>query len=82
MGPSDHNYFSTLFNVNMRNKTYIIYGHGNHALESIKGYAMEYTGGMYNFQTENHNKIHFIDDSQRSAKLETQNIIDGLLTTK
>lgn len=83
MGPSDHNYFSTLFNANMRNKTYIIYGHGNDALDSIKGYVMEYTGGKYNFQTGNHNKIHFIDDSiQRSALLETKKVINGLLTTK
>lgn len=83
LGPSDHNYFSTLFDANMRDKTYIIYGHGNDALESIKGYAMEYTGGIYNFQTKNHNKIHFIDDSiQRSAMSETKNVIDGLLTTK
>lgn len=83
MGPSDHNYFRTLFGGNMQNKTYIIYGHGNDALESIKGYAMEYTGGRYNFQTENHNKIHFIDDSiQRKAMLETKKVIDGLLTTK
>jgi len=83
IGPSDHNYFSTLFGGNMQNKTYIIYGHGNDALESIKGYAMEYTGGIYNFQTKNHNKIHFIDDSiQRSAMSETKNVIDGLLTTK
>ena len=83
LGPSDHNYFSTLFDANMRDKTYIIYGHGNDALESIKAYAMEYTGGIYNFQTKNHNKIHFIDDSiQRSAMSETKNVIDGLLTTK
>ena len=83
MGPSDHNYFSSLFDGNMQNKTYIIYGHGNDTLDSIKGYAMEYTGGIYNFQTKNHNKIHFIDDSiQRSAMSETKNVIDGLLTTK
>lgn len=83
LGPSDHNYFSTLFDENMRNKTYIIYGHGKDALDSIKGYVMEYTGGIYNFRTKNHNKIHFIDDSiQRSAMSETKNVIDGLLTTK
>ena len=82
LGPSDHNYFSTLFDENMRNKTYIIYGHRKDALDSIKGYVMEYTGGIYNFQTKNHNKIHFIDDSQRSAMMETKKVIDGLLTTK
>lgn len=83
MGPSDHNYFSTLFDGNMQNKTYIIYGHGNDTLDSIKGYVMEYTGGRYNFQTGNHNKIHFIDDSiQQSAMLETKKVIDGLLTMK
>lgn len=83
LGPSDHNYFSTLFDENMRDKTYIIYGHGKDALDSIKGYAMDYMGSIYNFQKENHNKIHFIDDSiQRSAMSETKNVIDGLLTTK
>ena len=83
MGPSDHNYFSTLFDDNMRNKTYIIYGHGKDALDSIKGSVMDYTGGIYNFQKEKHNKIQFIDDGiQRSAMLKTQNVIDGLLTTK
>lgn len=83
LGPSDHNYFSTLFDENMLDKTYIIYGHGKDALDSIKGYAMDYMGSIYNFQKENHNKIHFIDDSiQRSAMSETKNVIDGLLTTK
>ncbi len=83
MGPSDHNYFSTLFDDNMRNKTYIIYGHGKDALDSIKGSVMDYTGGIYNFQKEKHNKIQFIDDGiQRSAMLKTQIVIDGLLTTK
>ena len=83
LGPSDHFYFSKLFDENMRNKTYIIYGHEDEALESIKGYVMEYTKSINNFQTENHNKIHFIDDSiQRSAMSETKNVIDGLLTTK
>lgn len=83
MEPSDHNYFSTLFDDNMRNKTYIIYGHGKDALDSIKGSVMDYTGGIYNFQKERHNKIQFIDDGiQRSAMLKTQNVIDGLLTTK
>ena len=80
MGPSDHNYFSTLFDGNMRNKTYIIYGHGNDALDSIKGYVMEYTGNIYDFQTVNHNKIFFIDDSiQRNAMSETNNAIDNHL---
>ena len=83
LGPSDHNYFSTLFDENMRNKTYIIYGHGKDALDSIRGYVMDYTGGVYNFQKENHNKIHFIDDNiQRSAMMETKKVIDGLLATK
>ena len=82
LGPSDHNYFSTLFDENMRNKTYIIYGHGKDALDSIRGYVMDYTGGVYNFQKDNHNKIHFIDDSHRSAMMETKKVIDGLLTTK
>lgn len=83
LGPSDHNYFSTLFDENMRNKTYIIYGHGKDALDSIRGYVMDYTGGVYNFQKENHNKIHFIDDNiQRSAMSETKEVIAGLLTTK
>ena len=83
MGPSDHNYFSTLFDDNMRNKTYIIYGHGKDALDSIKSSVMDYTSGIYNFQKERHNKIQFIDDGiQRSAMLKTQNVIDGLLTTK
>jgi len=83
LGPSDHNYFSTLFDENMRDKTYIIYGHGKDALDSIKGYAMDYMGSIYNFQKENHNKIHFIDDDiQRSALSETKEAIGGLLTTK
>ena len=80
MGPSDHNYFSTLFDKNMRNKTYILYGHGNDALDSIKGYVMEYTGNIYVFQTVNENKILFIDDSiQRNAMSETKNTIDSLI---
>ena len=80
MGPSDHNYFSTLFDGNMQNKTYIIYGHGNDALDSIKGYVMEYTGGIYDFQSENHNKIFFIDDSvQHNAMSETKKIIERAL---
>ena len=67
---------------NLWNKTYIIYGHGKDALDSIRGYVMDYTGGVYNFQKDNHNKIHFIDDSHRSAMMETKKVIDGLLTTK
>lgn len=38
---------------------------------------MEYTGGIYDFQTEKHNKIFFIDDSvQQKAMSETKKKIE------
>ncbi len=60
-----------------KKKNISLYGHGNDALDSIKGYVMEYTGGNYDFQTEKHNKIFFIDDSvQQKAMLETNKKIE------
>ena len=79
MGPSDAFYYNQLFNKGQHNKTFIIYGHGEKALESIKGRIIEYTGGINSYVAETNNELMFIDCSKQKALLETKDIIDKVI---
>lgn len=79
MGASDSFYFRKLFNNDMKNKTYIIYGYKEDALGLIKNNVFEYTGGINTFKADNNNEIFFIDCSQIDALQETKNAVDKAL---
>ena len=84
MGASDSFYFKKLFDIDKKNKTYIIYGFGEDGLDQIRENVIDFTGGINSFKTDNNNsnEIVFIDCSLRSALPETKNAIDLAMQRK
>lgn len=80
MGQSDAFYFNHLFDKKMHDKTFIIYGYGVKALDSIKSKIFEYTGGFNSYIEETNNELVFIDcRNEQKALLETKDIIDNII---
>ncbi len=82
MGDSDAFYFNQLFSNKHHNKTFIIYGYGKEALNSLMENIHEYTGGLSAYKAETNNEFAFIDCSdynRQKALTDTKEIINKVM---
>ena len=82
MGDSDAFYFKQLFSNQHHNKTFVIYGYGKKALDSLKENIQKYTRGLNVYKAKTNNDIVFIDCSdynKQKALAETKEVIDKVM---
>ena len=77
MGESDKFYFKTLFDPNMSNKCYLIYGFKDDGIANIKSAVRQFVGDLNIFESKN--KVHYIDCSKVECIQQTKDIIDSIL---
>jgi hypothetical protein len=79
VGDSDATYFRAIFNAGQTGKTFLIYGYGQDAIESIKANIQRICGTSVSALGTN-NQVHMLDvKKEEKTRRITRTVIDGYL---